>query len=136
MKEINGSIIELTVNELDKCASFWDIPGKLSEPIMNGEKKAFAYKIGRTYVGGCALSISEKDCGHFSYFSVASDYRGNGIGSYIIDYAVKYFKDMGLKRVKLHVLKNNSNAIRLYERKGFVYAFDVSAERIAMIKII
>lgn len=67
---------------------------------------------------------------------MASDFRGNGIGSCIIDFAVKHFKNMGLETIRLHVHKNNSNAIRLYKRKGFVYEFDIIPEKIAMIKTI
>lgn len=106
-KEIDGNIIELTIDELDKCISFWDIPSKLAESIDSGKRKAFAYKIGNTYIGSC-----------------------------IIDFAVKYFKNMGLGKMRLHVHKNNSNAIRLYKRKGFVYEFDITHEKIAMIKTI
>lgn len=130
-KEFSGSIVELTVNDLDGCAAFWDIPSKLAEPIRNGEKKAFAYKINDSLVGGCALSIKD-DCGHFSYFSVVPELRGNGIGSNIIDFAVNYFKNLGLNQMRLHVDKNNFDARRLYERKGFIYSFDVTPERIAM----
>ncbi len=135
-KEIDDSIIELTINDLDKCVSFWDIPSKLSESINSGKRKVFAYKVGDTYIGGCALSIREEDCGHFSYFAVAPDFRGNGIGSCIIDFAVIYFKNMGLRKMRLHVYKNNFNAIRLYKRKGFVYEVDITHEKIAMIKTI
>ena len=133
---ISGSIIELTVNDLKECASFWDFPNKLAEPIKNGEKKAFAYKIGDSFVGGCALSVSEEACGHFSYFSVAPDFRGKGIGSRLIDFAAKYFKETDLGEMRLHVDKDNSDAIRLYERKGFVYECDATPERIAMVKTI
>ncbi|MCH5316952.1 MAG: GNAT family N-acetyltransferase [Eubacterium sp.] len=133
-KEISGSIVELTINDLDRCGSFWDIPSKLVEPIRKGERKAFAYKIDNEFVGGCALSIKNDDCGHFSYFAVAADFRGNGIGSRIIDFAVNYFKSLGLTQMRLHVQKNNFNAIRLYERNGFVYECDVTNEEIAMIK--
>lgn len=129
-KEIDGNIIELSINELDKCISFRDTPSKLVESINSGKRKAFAY------IGGCALSIREEGYGHFSYFAVASDFRGNGIGSCIIDFAVKHFKNMGLEKIRLHVHKNNSNAIRLYKRKGFVYEFDITPEKIAMIKTI
>ena len=134
--EFSGSIIELTVNDLDSCATFWDFPNKLAEPIKNGERKAFAYKMGDNFVGGCALSVSEGACGHFSYFSVSPDFRGKGIGSRLIDFAAKYFKEMDLSEMRLHVDKNNSAAIRLYERKGFVYECDATPERIAMVKTI
>lgn len=135
-KEIDGSIIELTVNELDNCTAFWDIPSKLAKEINSGKRKDFAYKADSTYIGGCALSIREEGCGHFSYFAVTPDFRGNGIGSCIIDFAEEYFKNIGLRKMRLHVHKNNSNAIRLYKRKGFVYEFDITSEEISMIKTI
>lgn len=133
-KEISGSIIELTVDELQHCAAFWDFPNKLAKPIENGEKKAFAYKIDGSFVGGCALSVTEEACGHFSYFSVAPDFRGKGIGSSLLDFAEKYFKEKGICKIRLHVDKDNSDAIRLYVRKGFVYECDATPDRIAMIK--
>ena len=135
-KEFSGSIIELTVDNLNECTDFWDFPNKLAVPIKNGERKAFAYKIGDSLVGGCALSVSENGYGHFSYFSVAPDFRGKGIGSSLIDFAEQYFKDKGICKMRLHVDRDNSDAIRLYERKGFVYECDATPERIAMIKIL
>ena len=135
-KEISGSIIELTVKDLDSCTAFWDIPNKLAEPIKCGDKKAFAYKIGDSFVGGCALSVSDGVCGHFSYFSVAHHFRGKGIGSCLIDFAEKYFIELGLCKIRLHVDKDNYAAIRLYERKGFIYECDATSERIAMIKML
>lgn len=139
--EMAGIIVSLTTNDLNKCTSFWDIPEnidsyRLTELMRSGKRKAFAYQIGNDYVGGCALSVREEDCGHFSFFAVAPDFRRKGIGSKMIDFAVNYFKDIGMKRIRLHVFKNNPDAIRLYERKGFVYAFDVTSEKIAMIKTI
>lgn len=132
--EFSGDIIELTVDDLQHCAAFWDFPNKLAEPIKNGERKAFAYKIGDSFVGGCALSVNEDGYGHFSYFSVAPDFRGKGIGSGLIDFAEHYFKGKGICKMRLHVDRDNSDAIRLYERKGFVYECDATPERIAMIK--
>ena len=138
-EETGGNIVELTVEDLEKCRSFWDVPEevafyRLADLMQSGMRKAFAYRIGDAYVGGCALSIRDEDCGHLSYFAVAPDFRNRGIGSRILDFAVSYFVELGMKRLRLHVYKDNPNAIRLYERKGFAYAFDVTPEKIAMIK--
>lgn len=132
-KEICGSIIELTVDDLGGCALFWDIPSKLADPIQSGEKNAFAYKIGDSLVGGCVLSIKD-DCGHFSYFAVSPDFRRKGIGSNLLKFAEKYFREMGFSKMRLHVDKSNYAAIKLYERKGFAYERDATIERIVMIK--
>lgn len=137
----HGSIVELTLNDLEKCKSFWKIPSdmmsyRLARYMHDSERKAFAYKIDENFVGGCALHIREEGCGHLSFFSVAPKFRNNGIGSKLLDFTMEYFKDLGMEKVRLHVYKNNTKAIRLYERKGFIYAFDVTPDKIAMIKII
>lgn len=135
-KEFSVDIIELTVGDFQHCAAFWDFPNKLAEPIKNGERKAFAYKIGDSLVGGCALSVNEDGYGHFSYFSVAPDFRGKGIGSSLTDFAENYFKGRDICKMRLHVDRDNSDAIRLYERKGFVYECDATPDRVAMIKML
>jgi ribosomal protein S18 acetylase RimI-like enzyme len=134
----------LTVNELHKCESFWDNGGssddsRLAKLMKSGERKAFAYKIGNDYVGGCAISIRSNEFdkyGHFSYFSVRSDLRNKGIGSCILGFAINYLRENGIKTMRLNVYKDNPSAIKLYERNGFVYAEDLTPEKIAMIKTI
>lgn len=135
-------IVELAVNELHKCESFWDNGGnsedsRLAKLMKSGERKAFAYKTGNDYVGGCAISIRSNEFGeygHFSYFSVRNDLRNKGIGSRILDFAMNYLRENGIKTMRLNVYKDNPSAIRLYERNGFVYAEDLTPEKIAMIK--
>ncbi|MDD4124847.1 MAG: GNAT family N-acetyltransferase [Eubacteriales bacterium] len=135
-------IIELTVNDLRKCESFWDNDGsdddsRLAGLMKCGERKAFAYMTGGDYVGGFAVSIRNNESGkygHFSYFSVRSDLRNNGIGSRILDFAAEYLRKNGIKAMRLNVYKDNPSAIRLYERNGFKYAEDITPEKIAMIK--
>jgi len=123
-------IVELTLNDLPKCSSFWE--------VMNDsrlvDRKTFAYKIGDEYVGGCALFKRYEKCGHLSHFSVRSDLRGNGIGSRILEFAINHFKETGMEIMRLHVFKNNPDAIRLYERYGFKNTEDITPEKIAMIK--
>lgn len=137
--ENRGIIVELTVNDLVKCSSFWDIPTngesyRLEELMKSGARKAFAYQLGENFVGGCALSIRDEDCGHLSYFDVTPRCRNQGIGSCLLDFAEEYFRNLGMKRMRLNVYKDNINAIRLYERKGFSFAFDITDKKIAMMK--
>lgn len=131
-------MVEVTVHDLYKCKSFWVNGDQRLTNLMNsGERRAFAYKTGGDYVGGCAISIRSNEYGkygHFSYFSVRSDLRNNGIGSRILDFAVDYLEKLGIQTMRLNVYKDNPDAIRLYERNGFTYAEDLSPEKIAMIK--
>ncbi len=128
-------IVELNLNDLVKCASFWGYPNpRLEEFLKSGARKVFAYKKGDEYVGGCALIIGENQRGHFSDFFVREDLRGKGIGSRILEFAIDFLKKKNMKTVRLHVLKDNQTAIRLYARYGFTYFEDITPDKIAMIK--
>jgi len=45
--------------------------------------------------------------------------RGFGIGNKLIDQTLKWFKEKGINRVKLHAYSWNTKAKKHYERKGF-----------------
>ena len=142
-------IVELTLADLPKCSSFWGYPNaRLEEFLKSGSRKVFAYRTGDEYVGGCALIVPAKkslvvsffsllrgkiQLGHFSDFFVREDLRGRGIGSHILEFAIDYFKEKGIKKIRLHVDKDNP-AIRLYTKYGFKHFEDMTPEKIAMIK--
>jgi RimJ/RimL family protein N-acetyltransferase len=52
--------------------------------------------------------------------AVLGPYRGQGIGSRLLDVAIDWGERQGLLRLELEVFSNNSGAVRLYDRKGFV----------------
>ena len=128
-------IMEITQEDLPKCSSFWGYPNtRIEEFLKSGTRRVFTCKIGDVYVGGCALIIGENQYGHFSDFCVQKDLRGKGIGSYILEFAINFLKEKGIKSIRLHVLKNNSSAIKLYKKYNFEYLEDVTPEKIAMVK--
>jgi ribosomal protein S18 acetylase RimI-like enzyme len=130
-------IVELTINDLPECSSFWGYPNtRLEEFLKSGARKVFAYKAGDEYVGGCALIIRENQTGHFSDFFVREDLRGKGIGSRILESAINCFRDKGIKTIRLHVNKDNSSAIRLYVKYSFEHFEDMTPEKIAMIRTV
>jgi ribosomal protein S18 acetylase RimI-like enzyme len=51
---------------------------------------------------------------------VVPDYRGRGIGARLMDQALKQAFATGFVRVELSVRADNTRAIRLYEKVGFV----------------
>ena len=136
---MNGEIIEIHEGELYKCRSFWYMPedvttDRLYGLVKNNIRRTFVFKAGDRYIGGCALSVRENGNGHLSHFNVAPEHRRQGIGSLLIDFAEQYFKSLGVAVLGLNVMKDNADAIRLYERKGFKYAFDKTPEKIYMTK--
>lgn len=51
-----------------------------------------------------------------------SEYRNQGIGSKLIEKAIEHsVKKNGIEKVELEVFESNANAIKLYEKFGFVY---------------
>ena len=89
-------IVELTLNELPKCSSFWGYPNaRLEEFLRTGARKVYACKMDDEYVGGCALIIGENQIGHFSDFFVREDLRGRGIGSF------KYHEDITIEKIAM-----------------------------------
>ena len=48
-------------------------------------------------------------------------YRGQGIGRRLATAAIEVARAAGMERIELEVLGSNVNAIRLYERLGFVH---------------
>jgi len=48
-------------------------------------------------------------------------YRGQGIGRRLAEAAIAAAKDSGMTRIELEVMASNQNAIRLYEKLGFVH---------------
>src|SRR5262249_20232260 len=50
---------------------------------------------------------------------VAKDERGKGVGRALLDGAVEWARNAGVRKLELHVFPWNEPAIRLYERFGF-----------------
>jgi RimJ/RimL family protein N-acetyltransferase len=50
---------------------------------------------------------------------VAAPYRRRGIGTALLDAAVRWARDVGVRKLELHVFPYNEAAISLYERFGF-----------------
>jgi len=51
--------------------------------------------------------------------SVRKPYWGKGIGSMLMNEALRIAKEKGFKKIQLEVMANNERAIRLYEKFGF-----------------
>jgi RimJ/RimL family protein N-acetyltransferase len=51
---------------------------------------------------------------------VAASHRRRGIGTALLEAAVRWGQDVGVRKLELHVFPWNTGAIALYERFGFV----------------
>ncbi len=57
---------------------------------------------------------------HISNMGVLEKYQGFGIGSMLIDAAIKYGQSNNFKEIQLEVYSNNLVALNLYKKKGFL----------------
>jgi len=61
-----------------------------------------------------------KDRAYVFAFRVKLDWRGKGIGQHLMSFVEGDLRKRGFKLVTLNVAKENSGAIRLYERLGYM----------------
>ena len=57
--------------------------------------------------------------GEIESLSVLPQYRGNGLGAELLDRLERHLHDIGVKDLVLGALPGNTDAIRLYERRGY-----------------
>ena len=50
---------------------------------------------------------------------VDKDYRGKGIGKKLVEFAEKFSKDNGHKKIYLHTSKLNPNAVAFWQKRGY-----------------
>lgn len=79
---------------------------------------------GATVIGWCDVfpgwAEAVKHCGPLG-MGVLATYRGRGIGSQLIAATLAHARQNGITRVELEVRADNVNALKLYERAGFVH---------------
>jgi ribosomal protein S18 acetylase RimI-like enzyme len=76
----------------------------------------------------CGLITLEKEngFGKIGLISVDDKFQGLGIGSRLVDYALKKFRENGLYKVKVVTQEANKKACKFYKRKGFVVKETIS----------
>lgn len=85
----------------------------------SGVFAAVAYGPGQVAVGFVLCWIIEDVCDLLSV-GVTPDYRREGVGLKLVEYALDTARDLGAKRMMLEVNVRNEAAITLYEGEGFV----------------
>jgi ribosomal protein S18 acetylase RimI-like enzyme len=100
------------------------VKGFVNMIVSNNYAQYYAID-GDKVVGWC--DITPKNNEGFTHVGVLgmgilSEYRNQGIGSKLIDKAIEHsVKNNGIEKIELEVFESNVNAIKLYEKFGFVY---------------
>ena len=89
---------------------------------MDNALMLVAYLDGK-HVGNCSFSpiAPFKRLAHRCDMAIAlyQEYCGSGIGSIMLETALRYAKEVGYEQAELEVVSSNIKAIKLYEKYGF-----------------
>ena len=89
---------------------------------MDNALMLVAYVNGK-HVGNCSFSPVGpfKRLAHRCDMAIAlyQEYWGLGIGSIMLETALRYAKEVGFEQAELEVVSSNTKAIKLYEKYGF-----------------
>ena len=89
------------------------------ETILHPDKEVFIAVTEDKVIGSLILNMHGALVGYIQSICVAKEYRGNGVGSSLLDYAeARIFASSA--NAFLMVSSFNSDARRLYERRGYV----------------
>ncbi|TLS38757.1 GNAT family N-acetyltransferase [Pseudalkalibacillus caeni] len=65
-----------------------------------------------------AIEYEEKRIGYVNLFYLKPEYRGAGFGSYLMEYARRFFQREGVSEFHLRVSSTNEQAVRYYQKHG------------------
>ena len=119
IKEINKENYDLIEKVEDEFPSFFSKTKILDDLDKNPFTKYFIY-IEKSNIIGVVNYFDLIDRFELSYIEVKEEYRNNKIGSRLIEYLIDLGKQKGITNITLEVRKNNDNALKLYEKYGFV----------------
>lgn len=87
------------------------------EGLKSGKSKIAAIEVPEKIVGFCKIDICGEK-GKLDYLVVLPEYRSNGYGIALIDWAMGQFVDHHVSQVEVKVVDGN-DVIHLYEKYGF-----------------
>lgn len=92
-----------------------------AQKIANNATQFEAWSTG-TLVGLAAVYCNnkEKRTAYITSISVLKAWAGKGIAACLMNRCIEHAKALGMKQVSLEVAEENTPAIRLYEKNGFV----------------
>jgi ribosomal protein S18 acetylase RimI-like enzyme len=95
---------------------------KIKERITKFPGGLVIVEIDEIPIGQIELQIKQvdnKDIGYVNLFYLVTEYRGQGFGTKLIDYAESFFIENNISEYQLRVSFTNKRAIRFYQKNGF-----------------
>ncbi len=92
-------------------------PESLKQQLKNGEKRFRLAEVDADPVAFIVVTLPEEDMLFINSFYVEDSYRNKGVGSRLLQDTIARYPE--IRRVRLHVNRNNENSIAYYQRRGF-----------------
>ncbi len=90
----------------------------IEEALESETAHFFAALCGGKTVGYIGAYCAADEC-YVNNLGVLPEYRNRGIGSKLVEQAVKTAKELGMSFISLEVRPSNKSAVGLYEKYGF-----------------
>ena len=91
----------------------------LADFAMSGSGRLWIAEGHGRVVGSIAVVDAEDGVGQLRWFLLAPEARGAGLGRRLLETALAYCRDRGMRHVFLWSFAQLGDALRLYERAGF-----------------
>lgn len=88
-----------------------------TENLKSGMSQIAAVEDREKIIGFCKIDILN-NIGKLDYLIVLQEYRGNGYGKMLMDWAMEQFNKSNVEHIEVKVIDGNE-AIHLYEKYGF-----------------
>ena len=82
-------------------------------------------------IGICALKKITSTQAEICKFHIDKDFQNQGIGSQVFDFILNLAKNIGIKKLTLHVSKSQKSAIYLYQKFGF----SITEDKICIVEL-
>lgn len=126
-------IMKLKTEDFHKCSNIWNMEKQANlakqfyAELLSENRKTYVYCIDGMFVGEISLVYDMNDTDYtirsqrvyVSRLIVKKEYRRQGIGRVLVDYACKIAKNEGFTELSIGVDLDNYAAIKLYWDAGF-----------------
>lgn len=112
------SVIELWTGSKGVGINMDDSKENISNYLLRNPKTSFVM-LDNGKIVGAIMAGHDGYRGFIHHTSVLEEYRGKGIGTKLVQAALKAIKDDGVNKVVLVVFKSNENGNGFWEKQGF-----------------
>ena len=123
------NIILLSLSDIDQIlqisTSIWSYEGNFADYVIKKiikDNLSYSIKIENEIICFCLINREGESFNEGYLFSICvkENYRHKGLGYKLMKYCIDNAKNKGVNKFFLHVSQNNENAVKLYNKLGFI----------------